>query len=150
MTHAWFGWLHIAGSTMVLMLGLPLSAQAIEWSQEVDAREGTIVVYQPQPESLEGNILTGRSAMSLELKNGKDPIFGACWFTARIDSQGDDDTVLVRDVEVTKVSWPDSKDAGEQRLTRIVEDAIPSAGFDISRERLAASLSTAEIQQRSL
>lgn len=150
MTHTWFGWLHIVGSTMVLLLGLPLSAQAIEWPQEVDAREGTIVVYQPQPESLEGNILTGRSAMSLELKNGKDPIFGAFWFTARIDSQGDDDTVLVRDVKVTKVSWPDSKDAGEQRFTRIVEDAIPSAGFEISRERLAASLSTAEIQQRSL
>jgi hypothetical protein len=146
--HAWFFWLRCSGFVL-LLLGLPLTASAIEWPQEVDAKEGTIVVYQPQPETLKGNTLTGRSAMSLELKNGKDPIFGAFWFTARLDSQGGD-SVLVRDLKVTKVSWPDSKDAEEQRFTRIVEDAIPSAGFEISRERLAASLSTAEVEQKSL
>jgi hypothetical protein len=39
---------------------------------------------------------------------------------------------------VTKVRWPDSKDAAEQRFTQIVEGAIPSAGFEISLERLSA------------
>ena len=38
---------------------------AVEWPQEIDAEEGTIVVYQPQPERLDGNVLTGRAAMSL-------------------------------------------------------------------------------------
>ena len=46
---------------------MPFFAHGINWPQEVDAEEGTIVVYQPQPESLKGNILTSRSAMSLEL-----------------------------------------------------------------------------------
>ena len=149
-TLTWRNWLRLCCMMLVFGGGLATMAQAVEWPQEVDAKEATIVVYQPQPETLKGNTLTGRSAMSLELKNGKEPIFGAFWFTARIDSQSDGDTVLVRDVKVTKVSWPDSRDADEQRFTRVVEDAIPTAGFMISRERLAASLSSAEVERRSL
>jgi hypothetical protein len=51
------------------------SALAIEWPQEITAKEGTIVIYQPQPEKLEGNVLSGRAATSLELKDQSDPIF---------------------------------------------------------------------------
>jgi hypothetical protein len=122
----------------------------MEWPQEVDAPEGTIVVYQPQPEKLTGNTLTGRSAMSLELKGKEEPIFGVFWYTARLDSSGDDDTVLVRDLIVSDVKWPDSNDVDEQRFTKIIEDSIPSSGFEISRERLSASLETAELERKSL
>lgn len=54
----------------------PVIAHGISWPQEVDADQGTIVVYQPQPESLKGNNLNGRSAMSLEFNNDTDPVFG--------------------------------------------------------------------------
>lgn len=124
--------------------------QAIDWPQEVTASEGTIVVYQPQPETLDGNILTGRAAMSLELNDKSEPIFGAFWFSARIDTDQDTDTAIVRDLKVQKVRWPDSKDADEQRFTAIIESAIPNSGFEISLERLSASLATADIEQKSL
>lgn len=32
-------------------------ALALDWPQQITADEGTIVVYQPQPESLDGNVL---------------------------------------------------------------------------------------------
>ncbi len=114
------------------------------------AKEGTIIVYQPQPEELKGNTLSGRAAMSLELKDSSDPIFGTFWFDARIDTDRDAGTALVRDFKVTNVRWPDSKDAGEQRFTAVVEAAIPTAGFEISMERLSSSLATAELEQESL
>ncbi len=137
--------------SILLLLAYASASSAVgEWPQEVTAPEGTIVVYQPQPETLEGNVLTGRAAMSLELKDQSDPIFGTFWFKARIDTDRDSGTALVRDFEVTNVRWPDSNDAFEQRFTAVVEGAMPTAGFEISMERLSASLATAEIEQKSL
>lgn len=103
----------------LMLLGL-FNANAIEWPQEVTAKEGNIVVYQPQPESLDGNILQGRAAMSLELIDRDEPIFGAFWFSARIDTSAENATV--RDIKVTQVRWPESTKADEQRFTEVVEN----------------------------
>ena len=129
---------------------LPLTVSATDWPQEIAAEEGTIVVYQPQPDKLDGNVLSGRAAMSLELNDVDEPIFGAFWFEARIDTDRDAGTALIRDVKVTNVRWPDSKDASEQRFTTIVESRVPASGFEISLERLTASLDSAEIERESL
>jgi hypothetical protein len=125
-------------------------AMAIEWPQEITTPEGTIVIYQPQPEKLEGNVLSGRAAMSLELTGRDEAIFGAFWFEAKIDTDTDAGTALIRSVKVTNVRWPDSTDANEQRFTAIVEGAVPENGFEISLERLSASLESAQTEQRSL
>ena len=129
-------WLQARILVVLTALAVPAITCAMDWPQEVVAEEGTIVVYQPQPESLTGNTLTGRAAMSLELKGSDEPIFGAFWFEARITTDMDAGTALIRDLKVSKVRWPDSKDAGEQRFTAIVESAIPENGFEISMEQL--------------
>jgi hypothetical protein len=139
----------IATIMLLALTSAPLMAQ-IEWPQEIKAEEGSIVVYQPQPESLEGNILRGRAAIALEIKGQDEPIFGAMWFSARIETNQDTDIVTVLDFNVEAVAWPDSKDAGEQRFTAIVEGAVPETGFKISMERLSASLETADVEKKSL
>ncbi|MEI6859255.1 MAG: carbohydrate-binding family V/XII [Shewanella sp.] len=133
---------------LILLGTLDVSANTIEWPQEVTDKEGTIVVYQPQPESLSGNILQGRAAMSLELIDKESPIFGAFWFSARIDTNNDSATV--RNVSVTRVRWPDSTEADEQKFTQIVEKALASSTFEISMERLSASLANAQQEKKSL
>jgi hypothetical protein len=135
---------------LCLLFVWPVAANAIDWPQEISADEGVIVVYQPQPEKLEGNVLTGRAAMSLELNSQDTPIFGAFWFEARIDTDRDAGIALIRDLHVTKVRWPESRDADEQRFTAIVNAAVPENGFEISMERLTASLESAEIERSSL
>jgi hypothetical protein len=125
-------------------------SMAIDWPQEVATEKGTIVVYQPQPESLEGNLLKGRAAMSLELNDRYDPIFGAFWFEARIDNDADSGIATINGFNVTKVRWPESTDANEQRFTAIVNGAIPETGFEISSASLSASLATAETEKKSL
>lgn len=134
--------------TATLMVISP--AHALEWPQEIDAPEGKIIIYQPQPEQLVGNLLTGRAAMSLELKKTPDPIFGAFWFTAKLDTDSDAGTAVVRDIQVTKVSWPDSTEENEARFTSIVEQTLPKSGLTISMEQLSASLKTAAVEQKSL
>ncbi|WP_205743056.1 carbohydrate-binding family V/XII [Halioglobus maricola] len=125
-------------------------AFAIDWPQQVTVDEGILTVYQPQPESLSGNTLQGRAAMSITPKGKSEQIFGAFWFESRVETDRSSDTALVVDIKVTKVRWPDSKDAQEQRFTALVEAAVPSTGFEISLERLAASLNTAELETKSL
>jgi hypothetical protein len=142
-------WPSALAFALALLSSSPALAE-LAWPQEIDAEEGTIVVYQPQPESLEGNLLSGRAAVSLELKGVAEPIFGAMWFTSKLDTDRDSNTAIVHDVKVSKVAWPDSKDADEQRFTAIVEAAVPDSGFEISLERLSASLETAEVEQKSL
>ena len=97
---------------VILAIGAhpPVKAD-IDWPQEVITDEGKIIVYQPQPEKLEGNQLFGRSAMSLELKKQADPVFGVFWFRARVDTDHDSGTATIHSLEVTRVRWPDSKDA---------------------------------------
>ncbi len=65
------------------------------WPQEVVAEQGTIIVYQPQPETFKGNQLTGRAAMALVPEDGSEQIFGTFWFEARIETGSDADTALV-------------------------------------------------------
>ena len=137
-------------ASLFLLAIWPLSTLAIDWPQEIASDQGTIVIYQPQPEKLEGNVLTGRAAMSLEMNDSKEPIFGAFWFTATIDTDSDAGIAIVRDVKVQRVKWADSTDAGEQRFTALVEGAVPKAGFETSLDLLSASLATAEQEQKSL
>jgi hypothetical protein len=140
----------VRGALLTLLLWSTPTLAALDWPQEISAEGGTIVVYQPQPESLSGNVISGRAAIALNASDRDEPVFGAMWFTATIDTDRDSDTALVRDLRIEKVAWPDSKDSGEQRFTAFVEGAMPEAGFEISMERLSASLATAEIEQKSL
>ncbi len=135
---------------LAVTLFLTSTARAVDWPQVISAPEGDIIVYQPQPESLEGQTLKGRAAFQIDLADSDEPIFGAMWFTSRLETDRDNDTATLLDFRIEKVTWPDSKDAGEQRLTAVVEDAFPDAGFEISLEALAASLETADLVQQSL
>ncbi|MCP8898089.1 carbohydrate-binding family V/XII [Gilvimarinus xylanilyticus] len=135
---------------MVCLLVWSLAVHAVEWPQQIAADEGTIVVYQPQPEKLAGNLLTGRAAMSLELKNQDEPVFGAFWFSAKLDVNASTGKAIVRDMKVTQVTWPDSTDANESRFTQVVEAALPQAGFVIDTAALSASLKGAELERKSL
>src|SRR6185436_4441331 len=56
------------------------------WPQEFKAEGGyKVVMYQPQPDSMEGNIVTARTAVSVQGKDQKEPVFGAVFFTVKLD-----------------------------------------------------------------
>lgn len=120
---------HRCITVCLIMAAWSTASFAIEWPQEITAEEGTIVVYQPQPEKLDGNVLSARAAMSLELNGCDEPIFGAFWFESKIQTDRDAGTALIEDVRVTNVRWPESRDADEQRFTAVVEAAVPENGF---------------------
>ncbi len=64
---------------------LPVAAQDKEeepdrpWPNELEYKGHKIVVYQPQPESFEGDKITGRATVSVTLPGKAEPKFGAIW-----------------------------------------------------------------------
>lgn len=127
-----------------------ISTYAVDWPQELVGDKGTIVIYQPQPETLQGNILTARSAMQLELKNTKEPIFGVFWFSTKIETDRGEDKVTYRDIKITKVTWPESTPAEERNFTDFVESQLVDTSFTTSLTKLTASLTSAEKIKESL
>ena len=132
------------------LLLFSLNSYATDWPQELSGERGTIVVYQPQPEKLQGNILTGRAAMSLELKDNPNPIFGVFWFSAKIATDRSENTVIISQLKVTKVGWPDSKESDEKQFSQFVEAQLASSSFTASLSKLTASLTSAEQIKESL
>ena len=68
------------------------------WPREIGTEKGVLTIYQPQPEKFEDNVLDGRAAISMLPKGKSEPIFGVMWFTAKVDTDRDAGTALIRDI----------------------------------------------------
>jgi len=140
-----------AAACALTLLGVrspALNAQDYSWPRQITVTQGTIILYQPQPESLVGNQLTARGAFALKPTGRVDPIFGAMWLTATVDVDRDSGQVWIHDLKVTRARWADATADQLGRFTEIVETDFPDAGFHITLERLTASLAAAETERR--
>jgi hypothetical protein len=100
-----------------------LGAQATQpdWPRAMEVPEGKIVIYQPQPESFEGNKLAARFAISVTPSGSVEPVFGVAWVEARVDTDGDARVVEVVGLSVDRVRFPDSTEDQENTLAAILE-----------------------------
>ncbi len=139
--------------TLLLPLAVaPLTSMAEDygWPREIATPKATITIYQPQPEKLEGNHLTGRAAISIRTRDRAEPIFGAVWLTATIETDRNLNLAMIRSLTVTRVRWPEVTPALAQRFTEVVESDFPKDGMTISLSRLSASLANAQHEQASI
>ncbi len=142
-----FAWGAVGTLTLLVLRSSTLAAQDHSWPREIAISQGTIVLYQPQPEKLTGNQLTGRAAISLKLTGKPDPIFGAMWMSATLETDRDAEEALIHDIKITRVRWPDATAEHQQQFTQIVEADFPTEGFRMAFERLTASLASAEAER---
>ena len=137
--------------TQMLLLA-PASAQEPAdpaWPREITVAEGSIVIYQPQPESLDGNALSARAAVSVTPTGNPAPSFGVVWLTMRIDTDLDARTVTVLDVNVDRVRFPNATDEQQTSLAELLQREIPQWELEISLDRLLTTLEAAELERRS-
>ena len=114
------------------------------WPREITVPEGTIVIYQPQPETFEGDKIKARTAISVTPTGQTEPVFGTVWLDARIETDRDNRTADVTEVKVLRVGFPNATDEQKAGLTRILEEKIPSWDLEISLDRLLTSLELSE------
>ncbi len=116
-----------------------------EFTTEANAR---VVVFQPQLDSLEGNRLSGRSAVSVTLDGADRPVFGAVWFDARIETDRDERVVEILDVQVPRVRFAEATPEQERQLAALLEKEVPKWDLRTSLDRILTALGVTEQQKR--
>ncbi|MEH6593785.1 MAG: hypothetical protein V7746_26195 [Halioglobus sp.] len=124
-------------------------AQVNTWPREIAVAQGTIVVYQPQPEKLEGDILTGRAAIAIELTDEEQPIFGAVWFSARMDTDRSERTATLIEVKIDNIRIPIEDESKSKDLVALLEAEMPKWQLSISMDNLLATLEVVDAREES-
>jgi hypothetical protein len=142
----------IAVLAAVAALAAPTPARAEDpsWPRQLDSSSGSIVIYQPQPEDLSGDVLTARAAFSLQKSADADPTFGVLWFTERIEIDRDSSTVTARSLDVTKVRLPGITAAEASSYEKIIETEAARWDVSGSLEELRAGLAATERERASV
>ncbi|MDS4028294.1 MAG: hypothetical protein RKO25_15080 [Candidatus Contendobacter sp.] len=126
------------------LIGQVASAQD-KWPRAIKAKEGKVVIYQPQLETFQGDKATVMAAVSVQKSGMKAPVFGVVWFDSRVVTDRDKRMVEFQEITVTKVKLPNAKPEQERRLAAFLDREIaawpkPTMALD----RLLANLAEVE------
>src|SRR6267154_6541433 len=137
---------------LVLALGFAAAARADDssWPREFGSSSGSFVIYQPQPEDLHGDVLTGRAAFSLQRAGSQSPTFGVLWFTEQIEIDRDSLSVAARNFDVTKVRLPSVTPEEASRYEHLVEAEAAKWDLSGSLEELQSGLAATEKERASV
>ena len=114
-----------------------------DWPREIVTNKGVIVVYQPQPEQLNGNMLKARAAVGIEVQ-GQSPVFGVVWFDARLETDRSDRSALITELTINEMRFPNQDDKRVKALSDLLESEIPKWNLPIAMDELTATLETAD------
>ncbi len=120
------------------------SDAATPWPLEFEDQGYTVVLYQPQPETFEGNRLSGRMAIEIISESGAESHFGTAWFDSRVDTDRTDRTAAIRNIEVSRTYFPDALPVQAGVYTRLLEEFAVGRRLEISLDQLLTSISLAE------
>ncbi|OGF04745.1 MAG: hypothetical protein A2W00_09645 [Candidatus Eisenbacteria bacterium RBG_16_71_46] len=134
----------------LLALDTPVRAADSGWPRQFDSPSGSFVIYQPQPEDLDGDLLYSRAAFSLQKSADANPIFGVLWFNEHIEIDRDSSTVVGRELDVSKVRLPGITAAEAGRYEALVESEATQWDLPGSLEELKAGLAATEKERASV
>lgn len=113
-----------------------------QWPKELTTANGTVItIYQPQPETMKGDVLDGRAAFSALEKTGTEPIFGVFWYTAKMSTDRDSRTVTLESIKITDVKLPGVDDTQKiQNLKTLLEKEMPQWGLTGSLDDILTAI----------
>jgi hypothetical protein len=137
----------LAFSTSILFLSHLCNAQS-EWPRSITATDGTVInIYQPQPESFEGNVLKCRAAISIAGPGGQEPVFGVVWSTDQVATDRDKREVSIEAVKVDNLKIPADTDRQQRAfITTTLETYVPKVIGSIPLDELLASLDEDQVK----
>jgi hypothetical protein len=117
-------------------------ADDTDWPKVINTANGTqIKVYEPEPESFKGNTLMFRSAISILGNGSSDPVFGAFWATAKVETDRDNRTMMINTLDVTSIRIPAIE--GQDTIDYIddaLETQFPQSAGPLSLDAIVATL----------
>jgi hypothetical protein len=132
--------------TFFLLIIWGFSAAQSEWPRTLETQKGgTIVIYQPQPETMVNGKITGRAAVSVREFAGNEPIFGAVWYESTLLTDRDSRMATLESIKITDVKLPGVEDAEKlNRLRTFLETEIPKWKLELSLDAIAATIEQAQ------
>ncbi len=135
----------------ILFIGTVLPRVLLaQWPRELEVDRGTIIIYQPQIESFEGNNMQARAAVSVQTSEMVAPVFGTVWLAARVETDMDERLIDVVDIAVRRIRFPNSNEAQEDTLATVIEAEFPVADLSISLDRVLVELTELEDRRASV
>ena len=135
----------VTAKLLLLFVGLisfGFSRADEDWPKVINAQNGTqIKVYEPEPESFKGNTLMFRSAISVLSSGSNDPVFGAFWGTAKVETDRDKRTMAINSLDITSIRIPAIE--GQDTIDYIddaLETQFPQSAGSISLDEIVATL----------
>ena len=136
-------------SLILSILSFVSIAQEVEtefsWPMEIEGDKGMVTtLYQPQLESFEGNILSGRMALTVKPPEG-EMIFGAVWFKSTMETDIENRTVRLMKMDIVNTHFPDMIDEEKiKKYSGLLSAEVESWDIVMSLDRLLASLEEVE------
>ncbi|MDH5274799.1 MAG: hypothetical protein OEW88_00060 [Gammaproteobacteria bacterium] len=112
---------------------------AAGWPREVRSGDATIVVYQPQLDSLEGIEAKARVAVQIR-RPDVEPEFGALWVAATLDVDRDAEIARIQSFVIERARFPDATEEEVGELTRLIEKTAPDWDMGMTLAELRAGL----------
>ncbi len=110
------------------------------WPREINSDEGTIIIYQPEIESLVDDKMESRSAVSVTTKDNPNPVFGAMWFDCRISTDRDERIVTLLDLKVVATNFSDLEEAKVEKIKSFIEKEVPKWEMEMSLDEILAGM----------
>ena len=117
-------------------------AQEEDWPREIRSGDTSILIYEPQPESLSGDHLIARAAVSVTT-GGAEPVYGTTWFSSYVATDRDSRTATMTDVVVTKSVFPTAAPDAIDRYADLVGREMTRWNLSISLDTLLTGLESA-------
>ena len=116
----------------------------ITWPRDLDVTSGIVTMYQPQVDTLQGDILSFRAALSFKDSQGNEPVFGAAWFESRVEIDRETRRVLMVELKVTDTRFPEGSEHVQGELEQYIREGLPTWDLDFSLDSLLTSLEASE------
>ncbi|MEI6547506.1 MAG: hypothetical protein WCN85_10870, partial [Burkholderiales bacterium] len=130
-------------------LAQPAGAPSAPWPRATQLSGGAaMLVYQPQVDAWDGNQMQLRAAVSVKPAGSQAQVFGVVLATARTAVDRAARTVLMNDVEVTKIDFPSLPDRGAAYGAELKTKAIGSVRT-LSLDKVEASLKATGVKAPS-
>jgi hypothetical protein len=140
-----------AGICLVILFVFSCLPVIAQWPKSIPLPAGgKITIYQPQPESLRGVILSGRAAVSVQKTPKDDLIFGAIFFEATLATDKSMRMATLESIRINYAKFPGVSDTGKiNGLARLIQTEVPKWNLETSLELLIASIDLANSDAES-
>ena len=116
----------------------------LTWPRDLDIQSGVVTMYQPQVDTLDGDILSFRAALSYKDQPGSEPIFGAAWFVSRVEIDRETRTVRMVELNLSNTRFPEGSEHVHGELEQFIREGMRTWNVDFSLDGLLTSLEASE------